>query len=97
MVLAKLIKKNIKRANICTMEQMSMIDFLKMLVETWEEHVTNKSIILRVTKENKATRGFVKTGLAPFYYDCENWKKSIQFYAELSRLENNVPKLMVLL
>ena len=51
-----------------------MIDCLKVLVETWEEHVTNKSLLLRVTKENKATRGFVKTGLAPFDYNCENWK-----------------------
>ena len=87
MVLATLISRNVKRANICTTDQMSVVDFLKVLKSTWEEHVSNESDLLLITEENKATRGFVKTGLCPLDYDCENWTKAINFFSELSRLE----------
>ena len=48
---------------------MSVVDFLKVLRSTWEEHVSNESNLLLITEENKATRGFVKTGLCPLDYD----------------------------
>ena len=87
MVLATLISRNVKRANICSTDQMSVVDFLNVLKSTWEEHVSNESNLLLITEENKATRGFVKTGLCPLDYDCENWTEAIKFFSELSRLE----------
>ena len=86
-VLTTLISRNVKRTNICTTDQMSVVDFLKVLKSTWEELVSNESNVLLITEENKATRGFVKTGLCPLDYDCENWTNAIRFFSELSRLE----------
>ena len=87
MVLATAISRNTKIANMCSTDQMTLIEFLMVLKDTWQEHVQNEASLLLEMRYNKATRGFVKTGLYPLDYDCENWKKAIRFFSSLARLE----------
>ena len=87
MVLAIVISKNTKGANMCSTDQMTLVEFLMVLKNTWQEHFQNEVLHLLAMKYNKATRGFVKTGLYPLDYDFENWKKAIQFSSSLARIE----------
>ena len=87
MVLATAISRNTKITNMCSTDQMTLIEFLMVLKDTWQEHVQNEASLLLEMRYNKATRGFVKTGLCPLDYDCENWKKAIRFFSSLARLE----------
>ena len=87
MVLATAITRNTKVANMCSTDQMTLTEFLMVFKDTWQENVQNEALLLLEMRYNKATRGFVKTGLYPLDYDCENWKKAIRFFSSLARLE----------
>ena len=72
---------------MCSTDQMTLTEFMMVLKDTWREHVQNEASLLLEMRYNKATRGFVKTGLCPLDYNCENWKKAIRFFSSLARLE----------